>query len=70
MSIDRWKVILPDGRILLFDDWHTAHVEASLREYTLGVPLIPQPTAGTRPMARYDQMILPVASASIGGKPT
>jgi hypothetical protein len=54
MSTDQWRLALPDGQILLFDDWHTAHIEASLREYTLGLPLIPEritpePASGTEP---------------------
>ncbi|MDM0015443.1 hypothetical protein QTH87_23570 [Variovorax sp. J22P168] len=37
-----WRVTLPNGSVLLYDDWFTAHIEASLQEYTLCVPLIPE----------------------------
>lgn len=40
--MDQWRVVLPDGWIPLFDDWASAKLEATMREYKFGVSLIPE----------------------------
>lgn len=37
-----WKVTLPDGTVLLFEDWDSARIEANLRGYELGLYLVPE----------------------------
>lgn len=43
LFMTQWRILLPDGHVLLFDDWYAAHIKASLREITHGVPLTPDP---------------------------
>lgn len=37
-----WKITLPDGTVLIFEDWESARIEAIAAGFRFGVVLLPE----------------------------
>lgn len=37
-----WKLTLPDGTVLIFDDWESARIEGVSEGYRSGTVLVPE----------------------------